>query len=82
MLDITPKLPAIPAVDQLPPLTQAKPAADSISKSGTMVILSPDALALSRELQAARNDPDKDPAVRMDAAVELRQMAAQILTNK
>mgnify|MGYP006273029469 CR=1 FL=1 len=82
MLDINAKLPAVPAVDPLPSAAQAKAATVSISKKGTMVILSPDALKLSRDLQAAKNDPDRDPAARMDASVQLRQMAAQILTEK
>jgi len=82
MLDINSKLPPVPAAEQHLPTPPAKPPAESVSKKGTMVILSPDALALSRELQATKNDPDKDPSVRMDASVQLRQMAAQILTTK
>ena len=81
MLDTNLKLPSL-AADQLPSLAQIKASTANISKKGTMVILSPDALKLSRELQAAKNDPDKDPSVRMDASVELRQLASQILTTK
>ena len=46
------------------------------------MILSPDAIKLSRDLQAVVNDPDKEPIARLDASVQLRQMAAQILTAK
>jgi hypothetical protein len=71
MLDNYLKLPSL-AVDQLPLLAQIKASTASISKKRTMVILSPDALKLSRCLEAAKNDPDKDPSVRLDASVELR----------
>ena len=79
MLDTSLKLPSL-AADQLPSLAQIKASTAGTSEKGTMVILSPNALKLSRELEAAKNDPDKDPSVRMDASVALRQLAAQILT--
>ena len=82
MLEINPKLQPIPAVDQVPAANQVKAPDATISKKGTMVILSPSALKLSRELQAVQNDPDKDPSARLDASVQLRKMAAQILTTK
>jgi hypothetical protein len=81
MLDINLKMPPL-AADQLPSLAQIKAWTTSISKKGTMAIFSPDALKLSPELEATKNDPDKNPAVRMDASVELRQLAAQILNAK
>jgi len=82
MLDITSKLPSKPIADTPAPVIPAQPPADSISKKGAIVILSPDALKLSRDLQAVVNDPDKEPVARLDASVQLRQMAAQILTAK
>ncbi len=82
MLDINPKPPTKPIVDTAMPVIPAQPSAESISKKGVMVILSADALKLSRDLQAVVNDPDKEPTARLDASVQLRQMAAQILTAK
>jgi hypothetical protein len=82
MLDIGSKLPAPVIPDQVNKVTPAAPPVDSVIKSGAVVILSPDALKLSRELQAVKNDPDNDPAARFDASVELRQIADQILTAK
>ena len=82
MLDISNKLPALVVPDTAAPVIPAQTPADSVSRKGAIVILSPDALKLSRELQAVVNDPDKEPVARLDASVQLRQMAAQILTAK
>lgn len=82
MLDINPTPPAKPVSEPTPTKVQAPPPSESVSKKGTIVLLSPDALKLSRDLKAVQNDPDQDPAVRMDASVQLRQMAAQILLTK
>ena len=82
MLDISSKLPTKPIADPATPIVPAQPPANSISRKGAIVILSPEALKLSRDLQAVANDPDTEPVARLDASVQLRQMAAQILTAK
>ena len=82
MLDISAKFPAKPITAPATPLVPAKPPADSVSGKGTIVLLSPDALKLSRDLHAVENDPEIDAMQRHDASVQLRKMAAEILTNK
>jgi len=82
MLEIGSKLPTPPIPEPVNKVTPPATPADSVVKSGALVILSPDALKLSRDLQAIANDPDKEPVARLDASVQLRQMAAQILTSK
>ena len=81
MLDIT-KPSAKSVAEPTLPVTPIQKPSESVSTKGTIVVLSPDAIKLSRDLQAVQNDPDKDPAARMDASVQLRKMAAQILTAK
>lgn len=82
MLDINPNPSVKPVSEPSPSKVAVQPAPESVSKKGTIVILSPDALKLSRDLKAIQNDPDEDPSARMDASVQLRQMAAQILLAK
>ncbi len=82
MLDIITKLPTKPIAAEATPSITAKPPADSVSGKGTIVLLSPDALKLSRDLHAVANDPDIDVRQRHDASVQLRKMAAEILTGK
>ncbi len=81
MLDIGTKLPAKPIADQAPKVTPAAPASKTVTKAGTIVVLSPTALKLNRDLQAVASDPDKDPATRSNASVQLRQLASAILTG-
>ena len=50
-------------------------------KAGTVIVLTPNALKLSRELQAITADPDKDPAARLDASEKLRELTAQIFNE-
>jgi hypothetical protein len=82
MLDISTKIPAKPVASPATPLVPAKSPANSVSGKGTIVLLSPDALKLSRDLHAIENDPEIDAMQRHDASVQLRKMAAEILTGK
>lgn len=62
---------------------QAMPAnTKSAIKSGTVVILTPTALKLSRELQAITTDPDKNPADRLEAQDNLRKLTAKAFAEK
>ena len=66
------------------PLQAQQPVPDgarSAVKTGAVVILTPSALQLSRDLQAITTDPDKNPAERLDASVRLRQLAARIFSE-
>lgn len=56
--------------------------AKSAIKSGTVVILTPTALKLSRELQAITTDPAKDPAERLEALDRLRKLTAKAFSEK
>jgi hypothetical protein len=52
------------------------------TKAGTVVILTPTALKLSRELQAITSNPEKDPAERLDAQDKLRKLTAKAFSEK
>ena len=52
-----------------------------VLKAGAIVILTPTALKLSRELQSIQTDPEKDPEARLEAHDQLRKMALQILNG-
>jgi len=71
------------AIAEQKPQVQAMPAsAKSAIKSGTVVILTPTALKLSRELQAITTDPAKDPAERLEALDRLRKLTAKAFSEK
>ena len=76
MLDIGTNLPGRSFPDQMrrvaPTVTKAVTAEQSAIKTGAIVVLSPTALKLSRELTAIQMDPEKDPQDRLDAADKLR----------
>ena len=81
-IDANPK--SVPtAIAEPTPQVQAVPAsARSAIKSGTVVILTPTALKLSRELQAITTDSAKDPAERLDALDRLRKLTAKAFSEK
>ena len=81
MLDVGSKLPTKPFADQVSPVTQTPLPAKSSIKAGTVVLLSPEALDISRGLQAIRSDPDKEPEVRLDASEKLRQLALKVFSG-
>jgi len=43
-----------------------------------MIVLSPESVSLSRELQAIQSNPDLEPTARADASDKLRQLALKI----
>jgi hypothetical protein len=81
MLDFDSKLPAKPLPDQPPRVPPVPAHAKSAVKTGTIVLLTPTALKLSRDLQAIQSDPDKEPAARMEANESLRKLAAQVFNG-
>jgi hypothetical protein len=81
MLDIGTRLPAKPIADQASPVTQAQMPAKSSSKAGTVVLLSPEALDISRGLQAIQSNPDKEPVARLAASEKLRQLALKVFSG-
>jgi hypothetical protein len=81
-IDANPNPLPTPHAEQTPQ-AQAVPAnMKSAIKSGTVVILTPTALKLSRELQAITTDPAKDPTERLDALDKLRKLTAKAFTEK
>jgi len=83
MINIGSSLTPKPPTDQKPQ-QQAQPVPDAdrgAVKTGAVVVLTPSALKLSRDLQAITTDPAKDPAERLDASVRLRQLAAKIFNE-
>ena len=82
MLDIEPIHSTPPLADQTHRVTPISPPAETSIKPGAIVVLSPAALKLSRDLQSVQTDPDKDPSARFDASVQLRQLAAEIVIRK
>ena len=86
MLDIGTNLPGRSFPDQMrrvaSTLAPAIAAQKSAIKTGTIVVLSPTALKLSRELTAILADPDKDPQDRLNAADKLRQLALKVVIGE
>ena len=86
MLDIGTNLPGRSFSDQMrrvtPTLAPTVTTEKSAIKTGTIVVLSPTALKLSRELTAIQADPDKDPQDRLNAADKLRQLALKIVIGE
>lgn len=80
MLAIGPKQQAQTIPDQTRRVTPASAPAKSAIKTGTIIVLSPTALKLSRTLSAIQVDPNKEPAERLDAAGKLRQLAMAVFT--
>ena len=72
----------IPIAEQAPQVQAAPANTKSAIKSGTVVILTPTALKLSRELQAITTDPAKDPTERLDALDRLRKLTAKAFSEK
>ena len=86
MLDIGTNLPRRPFPDQplqvAPTVARAPSAEKSSVKTGTIVVLSPTALKLSRELTAIQADFEKDPQDRLDATDKLRQLALKVVLGE
>ena len=86
MVDIGSNLPGRTFPDQMrrvvPTVTPAISSEKSAIKAGTIVVLSPTALKLSRELTAIQSDPEKDPQDRLEAADKLRQLALKVVIGE
>jgi hypothetical protein len=86
MLDIGTNLPRRPFPDQTrqvaSTVARAPSAEKSSVKTGTIVVLSPTALKLSRELTAIQADFEKDPQDRLDATDKLRQLALKVVLGE
>jgi hypothetical protein len=78
MLKIEPNLSVNIKVDQKVATPPPPASPKNAIKAGTVIVLTPNALKLSRELQAITSDPDKDPAARLDASEKLRELTAKI----
>jgi len=76
--DLGTKLPPKANSEKAPSVQQAQPAENTAVKTGVMVILSAEALKMSRELQSIQSNPDFEPQARADASDKLRQMALKI----
>jgi len=81
MIKIEPNLPPKTSADHKPQSPPAVETAKKAVKTGTVIVLTPNALQLSRDLQAITTDPAKDPSARFDASEKLRQLAAQIFNE-
>ena len=86
MLDIGTILPRPPFPDQTRQvahtMARALSAEQSSVKKGTIVVLSPTALKLSRELTAIQADFENDPQDRLDATDKLRQLALKVVLGE
>lgn len=80
MLAVGPKIPAQTIPDQTRRVTPAAAPAKSAIKTGTIIVLSPTALKLSRDLSAIQVDPNKEPTERHDASEKLRQLAMAVFS--
>lgn len=69
------------AADQNHSAVQAPASPKSAVKAGTVIVLTPSALKLSRELQAITSDPATDPVARLEATDKLRQLALKIFNE-
>jgi hypothetical protein len=72
------KLPPRANMEKAPRVQLAQSAENTAVKTGVIVILSAEALKMSRELQAIQSNPDFEPETRADASVKLRQLALKI----
>ena len=72
------KLPPKATTDKAIRVQQSPLAEKSAIKTGTIIVLSPTALKLSRELQAIQSNPDMEPEARIDASQKLRQLALKV----
>ena len=79
--EIGTKLPPKATTDKASRVQQSPLAEKSAIKTGTIIVLSPTALKLSRELQAIQSNPDMEPEARFDASQKLRQLALKVFTG-
>ena len=72
------KLPPKANTEKAPQVQQAQSAETPAVKTGGMIVLSPESVSLSRELQAIQSNPDLEPTARADASDKLRRLALKI----
>ena len=72
------KLPPKANTEKAPLAKHTQSAEKSAVNSGGMIVLSPESVSLSRELQAIQSNPDLEPTARADASDKLRQLAQKI----
>ena len=72
------KLPPKANTEKAPQVQQAQSADTPAVKTGGMIVLSPESVSLSRELQAIQSNPDLEPTARADASDKLRRLALKI----
>ena len=72
------KLPAKANTEKVPLALRAQSAEKTAVNSGGMIVLSPESVSLSRELQAIQSNPDLEPTARADASDKLRRLALKI----
>ena len=75
------KLPQKPAPEQAYRVQPAASMPKSATKIGAIIVLSPTALKLSRDLQAIQSNPDMEPTARADASAQLRQLALKVFSG-
>ena len=72
------KLPPKANTEKTPRVQQAQSGETPAVKTGGMIVLSPESVSLSRELQAIQSNPDLEPTARADASDKLRRLALKI----
>ena len=72
------KLPPKANTEKAPLVQQAQSSETPAVKTGGMIVLSPESVSLSRELQAIQSNPDLEPTARADASDKLRRLALKI----
>jgi len=82
MLDIKSELgtnlPPKANTEKAPRVHQTQSGETPAVKMGGMIVLSPESVSLSRELQAIQSNPDLEPTARADASDKLRRLALKI----
>ena len=72
------KLPPKANTEKVPLVHQTQSGEAPAVKTGGMIVLSPESVSLSRELQAIQGNPDLEPTARADASDKLRRLALKI----
>jgi hypothetical protein len=72
------KLPPKANAEKAPRVQPAQSGETPAVKTGGMIVLSPESVSLSRELQAIQSNPDLEPTARADASDKLRRLAVKI----
>jgi hypothetical protein len=76
------KLPQKAVSEQAVRVHPAASTPKTATKAGAIIVLSPTALKLSRDLQAIQSNPDMEPTARADASAQLRQLALKVFSGE